>query len=257
MASIVRNGFKVLAGEAQQCAVCPVRRRALFNGVPEHQLEWTQHFRSYQAEVCAKHNIFLEGEICTHAFTLFEGWAAVYKTLPNGKRQIMRFALPGDFLGFQPNLDGPMIYGVFAITKCVLCAFPRTTLKEMLQNNKELAMQMAFMNAKYMELCQYHLMGTGRQSARERIAFLLLELYHRSISHQDQEHNGFIPFPVCQEEIADAVGLTTVHVNRTLKELKEDGLLSCSGRRLVIEDEKRLSDIANFDKGIIENQIPI
>lgn len=257
MASIVRKGFTVLAQETQQCTTCPVRRRALFNGVPENQLEWTQQYRSFQTEVGAKHNIFLEGQACTHAFTLFEGWAAVYKTLPNGKRQIMRFALPGDFLGFQPNLDGPMIYGVSAITKCVLCAFPRSTLKEMLRENKELALQMALMNAKYMELCQYHLMGTGRQSARERIAFLLLELYHRSLAQQDPHDDGAVPFPVCQEEIADAVGLTTVHVNRTLQELKADGLLSCSGRRLIIEDEDRLSAIANFDKTIIENQIPL
>ena len=85
-------------------------------------------------------------------------------------------------------------------------------------------MQMALMSAKYMELCQYHLMGTGRQSARERIAFLLLELYHRALGQQEQANSGHIHFPVCQEEIADAVGLTTVHVNRTLKELKADGM---------------------------------
>lgn len=258
MAAIVRNGFRVLSGSVQQCTECPVRQRALFNGVQENQLPWTQHYRAYQAEVPAKHNIFLEGEPSAHAYTLFDGWAAVYKTLPNGKRQIMRFSLPGDFLGFQPDLDGPMIYGVFAVTKSVLCAFPRSTLKEMLRDNRDLAMQMALMNARYMELCQYHLMGTGRQSARERIAFLLLELYHRSVLQKgDDGPNGEIPFPVCQEEIADAVGLTTVHVNRTLKELKSEGLLSCAGRRLVIEDEARLSELANFDKRIIENQIPL
>jgi len=256
MAAIIANGFSVLPEPHQQCVSCPVRQRALFNGVPKESLEWTQRYRTYQIEAPPKKNIFLEGEPSTHAYTLFEGWAAVYKTLPNGKRQIMRFALPGDFLGFQAELDGPMIYGAVALTKCVLCAFPRSALKKMFDEHPGLAMQMAMLNARYMELCQYHLMGTGRQSAKERIAFLLLELFYRSRARKpDEPPENAIPFPICQEEMADAVGLTTVHVNRTLKEMKEDGLLDCSARRLVIKDEARLADIANFDEDLINNQL--
>jgi CRP-like cAMP-binding protein len=257
MASPIRSGFTILPEPHQKCATCPVRRRALFNGVSEENLDWTERFRSYQTEVPPKQNIFLEGEPSAHAYTLFRGWAAIYKTLPNGKRQIMRFALPGDFLGFQADLEGPLMYGAVAVTGCVLCTFPRSNLKQMLRENQGLAMQMAVLNARYMELCQYHLMGTGRQSAKERIAFLLLELFYRSrLQVPDAEiAETTVPFPICQEEIADAVGLTTVHVNRTLKEMKAEGLLECTSRRLVIRDEQRLVDISNFDKSIVENQL--
>lgn len=254
MAAVIKTGFSVLPEPHQKCLICPVRERALFNGVPEEQLEWTQSYRSYQVEVSPKQNIYLEGESSTHAYTLFDGWASIYKTLPNGKRQILRFALPGDFLGFQPDLEGPMRYGVSAITRVVLCAFPRSGLTEMFKNNKDLALQMALLNARYMELCQHHLMGAGRQSAIERIAFLLLELYYRSRVQAGVEGES-IPFPICQEEVADAVGLTTVHVNRTLKEMRAEGLLECAARKLVIKDEPRLSEIANFDKSIIEKQM--
>lgn len=254
MAAVIKTGFRVLPEPHQKCSSCPVRERALFNGVDEDQLDWTQSYRSYQVEVSPKQNIYLEGEPSTHAYTLFDGWASIYKTLPNGKRQILRFALPGDFLGFQPDLEGPMRYGVSAITRVVLCAFPRTGLTEMFKNHKDLALQMALLNARYMELCQHHLMGTGRQSAIERIAFLLLELFYRS-RLQAGVAGESVPFPICQEEVADAVGLTTVHVNRTLKEMRAEGLLECAARKLVIKDEKRLTEIANFDKSIIENQM--
>ena len=105
-----------------------------------------------------------------------------------------------------------------------------------------------------MELCQHHLMGTGRQNARERIAFLLLELYYRSQMQTDVDGEA-VPFPICQEEIADAVGLTTVHVNRTLKEMRGEGLIECAARRLVINDEEKLAEIANFDKSVIGKQL--
>lgn len=255
MAGAARNGFKVLPEPHQPCISCPVRERALFHGVAEENLGWTQQYRSYQASVPAKQSIFREGEPSPHAYTLFEGWAAIYKTLPNGKRQIMRFALPGDFIGFQPDLEGPMMYGAAAVTSCTLCAFPRSNLSVMLRENQELAVQMALMNARYMEWCQYHLMGTGRQSAKERIAFLLLELYYRSKLQCGDASEDSIPFPICQEEIADAVGLTTVHVNRTLKEMRAEGLVECNARRLAIKDEARLIEISNFDKGMIRNAL--
>jgi len=256
MAAIIATGFSVLPEPHQQCAECRVRQRALFNGVAENDLEWTQRYRSYQLEIQAKKNIFLEGEPSTHAFTLFDGWAAIYKTLPNGKRQIMRFALPGDFLGFQAKLEGPMIYGAVALTRCVLCAFPRSALRKMFEQSNELSTQMALLNARDMELCQYHLMGTGRQTAKERIAFLLLELYHRSTARAACEPGGNeIPFPICQEDLADAVGLTTVHVNRTLKEMKAEGLLDCSARRLTIKNERRMAEIANFDSSIVRDEM--
>lgn len=254
MAAVIKNGFKALPEPHQKCLTCPVRERALFNGVGDEQLEWTERYRTGQLEVRAKQNIYLEGEPSTHAYTLFDGWASIYKTLPNGKRQILRFALPGDFLGFQPQLEGPMRYGVIAITRVVLCAFPRSSLTSMFKAHEDLALQMALLNARYMELCQHHLIGTGRQNAMERISFLLLELFYRSRLQAGEEGES-VPFPICQEEIADAVGLTTVHVNRTLKEMRAEGLVECAARRLVIKDEARLSEIANFDMGIVENQM--
>ncbi|MGB0721382.1 MAG: Crp/Fnr family transcriptional regulator [Gammaproteobacteria bacterium] len=238
-----------------QCAVCPVRKRALFEGVPEEHLNWTQQFRLNQLVVPAKQDYLHEGSESDSVYTLFSGWSILYKTLPSGKRQILRFALPGDLIGFQHNLRSPMQYSAQALTESVYCAFPRARMGEMLSERPELATRLALMNARDTALCHQHLLGTGRKTAKERVAFLLLELYHRVMSladiMPDAVDDDAIEFPVAQEEIGDAVGLTTVHVNRTLRELRDEGLVACSHRRLRILDDARMSEIGQFDKGVV------
>lgn len=237
-----------------RCIECPVRELALFKGIPEDRLDWTQGFRQSQYEATPKQHLYHEGQKADFAFTLFAGWVVLYKSLDNGKRQILRFALPGDFLGFQPNLEGPMSHSAQALTTATLCAFPRNKLQSMFSERAELGTRMAQMNAQYMALCQHHLLGTGRKSAKERIAFLLIELFHRiqglgEIIPSSTEHS--IEFPVAQEEIGDAVGLTTVHVNRTLKELREEGLLDIANRRLTVHEPDALAELAHFDPAVL------
>lgn len=238
-----------------QCAACPVRELALFEGVPEEHLSWTQQYRANQLVVPAKQDFLHEGSESDFVYTLFSGWAILYKTLPSGKRQIIRFALPGDLIGFQHNLKAPMHYSAQALTESVYCAFPRARMGEMLTQRPELATRLALMSARDSALCQQHLLGTGRKTAKERVAFLLLELYHRVRSLADVMPDAIdgdaVEFPVAQEEIGDAVGLTTVHVNRTLRELRDEGLVACSHRRLCILDDERLSEIGQFDKAVV------
>ncbi len=238
-----------------QCVECPVRERALFSGVPLDRLSWTQNYRESQYEIEAKQELYLEGAHSQFVYTLFSGWAIFYKTLENGNRQILRVALPGDFLGFQADLSGPMNHSVKAVTMCTLCAFPRGDLKAMLKSNLELATQMVIMNAKDMALCQQHLLATGRKNAMEAIAFLLMEIYYRV---QMQNKNEYDPttksvfFPIAQEEIADAVGITPVHVNRTLRELRNGKLIRLTDRRLTILNEDVLAETGGFDVSILQ-----
>ncbi len=245
-----RIAFDVTPEPQTRCHECPVRALALFKGVADEHLDWTQDYRSNQYQLPAKHDVYQEGEDHELAYTLFSGWAFVYKTLTNGKRQIIRFALPGDFLGFQAKLTAPMSHAVQSLTQVTLCGFPRSALAGMLSERTDLASRMITMNARDMALCQNHLMGAGRKSAKERVAFLFLELFHRVKSLGEilpGSDETSIAFPVSQEDIADAMGLTAVHVNRTLRELKDDGLAIATHRRLEILDEPRMAELAQFD----------
>ena len=142
------------------CRQCPVREMALFKGVPKNRLMWTQKYRKNQTLISAHSTIFQEGEQHDYIYTLFSGWGVLYKTVSNnGKRQILRFLLPGDLIGYQTDIEGVSPHSAGTITEAVLCAFPRSQLKTMLKDNSELALRLLDMETRDISLCQNHLMA--------------------------------------------------------------------------------------------------
>lgn len=249
--------LQVNSGPVTQCAQCPVREHALFQGVPLEQLQWTQHYREDQYRVDAKTRLFSEGDEHPYVYTLFTGWMMISKSLANGKRQILRFLLPGDFVGFQLQLHGKMTYSVHALTDCQLCAFPRADLDKMLNENAALATRMAMLNARDMAFCQQVLLATGQKNAMERMASLLLQLFIRVKTLRglvkDSDENS-IELPLSQEQIADALGMTKEHVNRTLREFRDAEILDVRSKRLRVMDEARLTEIAELDAKALAEQ---
>lgn len=229
------------------CSECSIRRLALFHGVSEAELDWTQAYRSNQFTVAARKEIFRESHPYEYMFTLYHGWVAIYKTLDNGKRQILRISLPGDMLGFQPNLDAPMTHSAMALSDAVLCAFPCKDMPDLLRKNLSVSRRLTELNARDMNICQSRLLTIGQQSAIERIAFFCAELFYRmkTIYNHKEDHEIF--FPLSQEDIGDATGLTKIHVNRTLKTLREMKLMEISTKTLKIHNIEGLRDLGNFD----------
>ncbi|MCU7834195.1 MAG: Crp/Fnr family transcriptional regulator [gamma proteobacterium symbiont of Taylorina sp.] len=236
------------------CNQCPIRKLALFQGIPPERLEWTQKYRDQQFVVPAKTLLYHEESVTDYVYTLFDGWMAMHQTSREGKRQILRFALPGDFIGFQTDQKGMVSHSVSALTESIVCGFPRSRLQEMLEENPTLALRLASMGSKDMNLCQQHQAFRSRKDAYESIAFLLLELFHRTREHlnrnYDPETNSVV-FPPTQEDIGDAVGLTNVHVNRILRQFRNLGLIECHHKRLYILDEEKLADMGEFDKSMV------
>lgn len=238
-----------------QCVECPIRQRALFKGVPEDRLSWTQHYREKQVSIPAGLQVFQEGDVHDYVYTLFSGWGIIYKTVnSNGKRQILRFLLPGDLIGFQSTKNTLMPYSAKTITGSVLCAFPRAIIDPMLKQNPSLAVRLLEMASGDLALCQNHLVATGRKTARESIAFVLMELYYRvqyQVADSYSKDENRIDFPITQEDLGDAVGLTNIHVNRVIKELVKERLINIHKKMLTILNEKKLCEIAEFSPDMI------
>ncbi len=227
---------------------------ALFQGVPKERLEWTQKYREHQFVVPAKTKLYIEGSRPDYVYTLFDGWMALYQSSNSGKRQINRFALPGDFLGFQADANGVISHSAIALNESIVCGFPRVTLREMFEEQPILALRLASMESRDMSMCQYHQTFGSRKDSHESIAFLLLELFHRTqkqMAHDFDAETNTIVFPLTQEDIGDAVGLTNVHVNRVLRQFTNEGLIECHHRKLRIIDEDKLSEISEFNVGMI------
>jgi CRP/FNR family transcriptional regulator, anaerobic regulatory protein len=234
------------------CTECSIRRLALFHGVPENELDWTQTYRTNQFTVKSRKEIYRESQFNDYMFTVYHGWFAVYKTLDNGKRQILRIALPGDMLGFQADMNAVMTHSAMSLSDAVVCAFPRKDIPDLLRKNLNVAKRLTELNARDMNICQGRLLTIGQQSAIERIAFFCTEIFFRVKSIYNNKDDYHINFPISQEDIGDATGLTKIHVNRTLRTLREEGLMEISGKTLKIHDIDALCKLSNFNPASIQ-----
>lgn len=151
----------------------------------------------------------------------------------DGNRQVFRSVLPGELLGFQQHLKGPAIYSAIALLDSVVCRVPN--MERLYSTQPELALSLASAEACDMMLTEMYLTNVTHRSARERIAFMVLELYHRL--RLRGLNNGYtIQFPLRQEDIADTLGLTAIHVNRILHAFRVEGLMEKNKHELTILD---------------------
>ncbi|RTZ63290.1 MAG: hypothetical protein DSZ29_07260 [Aquificaceae bacterium] len=252
------NRFRIKTQALTQCISCPVRKRALYQKVPECELKHIQSYRQHQMSLTPKTTLYSAGSTPSYIYTLYSGWLALYQNTHTGKRQILGFALPGDLLAFQANAKGAIMHSATTLTDATLCAFPRSKVEDMFNKHPSLATQIAIMESRELAICQHHLMSAGRKDAQESIAFLLLELFHRCRQQIDTSFNkdeNSIYFPLTQEDIGDAVGLTNVHVNRVIRQFIHDGIIECHHKKLRILDEERLSKMGEFDINIISSNL--
>lgn len=236
-----------------ECGVCPIRQRALFQVVPPSYLKDAQSSRTGQYSLPARRHLYEEGGPAEMAYTLFEGWVMLYRSDSSGGRQGLRVALPGDFLGYMPSGAHGLHHSALAITNSVLCQFRQTDLHQMMDSHTELAAHITCIQARYMESCQTAMLGLGRKTAEQRIAYLIAELYFRQRNRQLLAEGSLsMPFPLTQEMLGDMTGLTPVHTNRVMRKLREEGVLSAERQQLAILDLERLREIGEFTSVDVE-----
>jgi CRP-like cAMP-binding protein len=219
---------------------------ALFEPLSPDQLSAMATHRLEQRHLPAGSMLFRQDTEVDEAYTLFDGWVMLHRTLDEGRRQILRFSLPGDFLGFQPTPHGHILHSAQALTPVTVCVFQRDSLMAMFREHPILAIQMAWITSRDEANAHEHLTSLGRRPAKERIAHLFLELHQRLLARGAVDERAGIPIPLKQEHLADALGLTTIHVNRTLRVLRESGLAVLRGGVLRIPDRQALVDLAGF-----------
>jgi len=177
---------------------------------------------------------------------MVEGFACRFKLLQNGRRQILAFHIPGDFCDLHSFSLKRMDHGISAITKCAVAKVPHGTVREMTERYPGLTR--AFMWDVAMDAAVFRewMVTLGRRSAREKVAHLLCELMVRLQSVGLSEENSYALAPR-QADLGDALGLSTVHVNRTLQELRAECLIVSNGKRLTIPDVDKLKEAAEFN----------
>lgn len=229
------------------CQTCQARRDGLCEGCAPETLRVIAGYKSGDREIRAGQDIFGVGEPCDAIYNLVEGWVFLYDILEDGRRQILHFALPGAVLGFHPARGAMATYSVQALTDAVVCVIPRSALDPLSKKQPEIGLRLAWLISRDRSLAFDHLTSIGRRSARERVAHLLLELFIRYRSQWPGSRIEEMHLPLTQEHIGDATGLTFVHINRVLRDLRRDGIVEFHYRKLRILDPDKLIDVAGID----------
>lgn len=239
--------------KATRCAQCPIRERALFQVVPIDYINDAETRRTDQYNLRSRRHLYEEGDQATMAYTLFDGWMLLYRAHSDGGRQGLRIALPGDFIGYVPQGETHTSHSAVAITDSILCGFKQTDLHAMLDNHPGLASHITRIQTRYMASCQSAMLGLGRKSAEQRIAYLIAELYYRLKNRQQTPADSqTMMFPLTQEMLGDMTGLTPVHTNRIMRKLRTDGVFTVERQRLHIEDMDKLMEIGEFSNVDVE-----
>jgi CRP-like cAMP-binding protein len=196
--------------------------------------------------VAQRHDLVRDGSACAGVRLILDGWACRYKCLPDGRRQTLGFLIPGDLCDPNLYLLGRMDHGISAITPVRFAEISRGQMEVLAARSSQLADALAWSVLVTAAIQREWILSIGRRNAREQIAHLVAELFHR-LSAIGQAHAAGCQFPLTQNDLADATGLTAVHVNRVLMELRRDGLIRVDHRSLTIPDLAALERVGLFD----------
>ena len=229
----------------RNCSECRLRHTDAFTPVTPQQLAFIDSFRSDVLTVPAGAAVIGENVPNGKLFTLYAGWAFRYKTLSDGRRQILNFVLPGDLVGLQQEFGDSAAHGVEAVTDCALCVFTGDRLWELFRTEPRLGYDITWLSARGESFVDDNLLTTGQRNATERVAMLLMHLYRR-LERLGLAEGDSVPFPVNQQHIADALGLSLVHTNKTLRRLAKLGLHEIGQGRLRLLNPRALERLAEY-----------
>ncbi len=231
---------------ATKCKHCPLRARDHFVPMSQEEVNVMQRFKVGELVVDAGAPILMQGSNSPQLFTALHGMGLRYKYLQNGKRQVVNFILPGDFIGLQAGVMGEMGHSVEATTKMTLCVFNRSAIWSFFKDNPERAFAVTWLAAVEEHFLGAALATVGQRTALESVAWALAKVYSRG-EELDLVHNSQMSLPFRQQDLADALGLSLVHTNKTLATLRKRQLAHWSDGVLSVSDIDKLAKVAMID----------
>lgn len=231
---------------ATACSQCPLRKRGIFDPLTDAEVRFMQKFKTGELQVEAGAVLMMEGANSPHLYTTLEGLGLRYKTLETGERQVINFVLPGDFIGLQAGVMNEMQHSVEATTAMKLCVFNRSGLWSLFKEQPGRAYDLTWAAAVEEHLLGETLATLGRMNGIERVARVFVRLFDRGRS-LGLVSGREMKLPYKQQDLADALGLSLVHTNKTLKKLRERQALDWQRGVLRMLDYDRLCEIGKLE----------
>jgi len=204
--------------------------------------------------VSAGHHLIMEGDRPDPVFVILDGWACQYKILPDGSRQIIAFMLPGDFCDIHIAVLEELDYSIVTLTPARVAFLPQSQMEALVESKP--ATTRAFWWAQLVDqgILRTWIVSMGRRNSDQRIAHLMCELYLR-MRNIGLATNDQCAMPLTQNVLADALGLTPVHVNRVLRKLRMAKVMELQSGSLTILDPTQLARIAGFDESYLHKRL--
>jgi len=216
----MNNPFVVGEPGGQNCIDCAARPFGICAAVDKPELRELEHL-SRHAHFGSGETVFAQEEIATSFYNVLDGVLRLYKLLPDGRRQIVGFALPGDFLGMAASARHG--YSADAIGPVTVCRFSKSAFARFIENRPHLLRRINESTVRELSHAQQHMVLLGRRSAEERVASFLIGWRDRLAAFRGPSRT--IPLPMSRLDIADFLGLTIETVSRTFTKLERDGVI--------------------------------
>ena len=191
-------------------------------------------------------DLITAGDEPNHGFVVESGWAIRYSLLSDGRRQVLNVLMPGDIFDLQVFIATEADHSVTAITDMKVKVFKAYDLLNIFNTSGRLAQALWWAAVQEEAILREQIVRNGRRNASERIAHFLLELHRRALIADEGTGDGF-RLPLTQSLIGDALGLTSIHVNRILKRFRDQGLIARQGQWIELTDRDKLVDLCDFD----------
>lgn len=215
-----------------ECRLCRLGSTRNFSDI---ELEAVKRFKVGDVILAAGSDILRIHDESAHLWTLYSGHAFRYVLLPDGRRQILSFLLPSDFIGLQASLLDPAEHAVTALTDVHLCVFERKNIVELFREAPQLGFDVTWATARELSHVDLNLVAAGKFRADQRIAYLLLWYYER-MRQLGLAEDSSCAFPLRQQHVADCLGLSLPYTNLALGTLARQRVVRVAGGRLRVAD---------------------
>ena len=232
------------------------RKLSAFVSLSETELATLEHLHQRSRIFVAGRDLVQQGQSKQAAYILAAGWVCSYKIQRDGSRQIVDVQIPGDFLGLRSILLRTADHSFEPITDIQAAEVLAADLLDAFAQTPRLAMAVLWAASRDEAMVVEHLVGIGRRDAGARMAHFLLELGYRLALVGMGTKAGYA-CPLTQYHLADALGLSAVHVNRVLRQLRERGLVTFREGHVTFNNYDRLITLADFDPGYLDQTGPL
>ena len=233
-----------------------IRKLGAFVALSEVELAVLEGLHKRRRTFVAGRDLVLQGQSDQAAYILVSGWACSYKLLQDGQRQIVDFQIPGDFLGLRSVVLHISDHSVEPVTDIEVTEVQVADLLDAFSNTPRLAAAVLWAASRDEAMVVEHLVNIGRRDAAERMAHFLLELGTR-LSLVGMGSKAGYACPLSQNLLADALGLSTIHVNRMLRQLREAGMVTFRDGFVTFDDYDRLRTFADFELSYLDQIGPL